>query len=42
MILVEGDDGMISLVNYHSLSASALAVAPTINRVPPKQTLVNS
>ena len=27
--LVEGDDGMISLVNYHSLSASGYAVTPT-------------
>jgi len=29
--LVEGDDGMISLANYHSLSSSARAVAPTID-----------
>lgn len=27
--LVEGDDGMISLLNYHSLSASGRAVVPT-------------
>ena len=27
--LVEGDDGMISLVNYHSFSASGRAVTPT-------------
>ncbi len=29
--LVEGDDGMISLVNYHSLSASGRAVTPTVD-----------
>src|SRR5712672_1371453 len=36
--LVEGDDGMISLVNCHSLSANAGAVAPTIDSERPKQT----
>jgi len=40
--LVEGDDGMIGLVNYHSLSAGGRAVAPTIDSARPKQTLVNS
>jgi UDP-2,3-diacylglucosamine pyrophosphatase LpxH len=40
--LVEGDDGMISLVNYHSLSSSARAVNPAIDPARPKQTLVNS
>jgi UDP-2,3-diacylglucosamine pyrophosphatase LpxH len=29
--LVEGDDGMISLVNYHSLSASGRTVTPTVD-----------
>ena len=29
--LVEGDDGMISLVNYHSLSAGGRTVTPTID-----------
>src|SRR6188472_4114005 len=29
--LVEGDDGMISLINYHSLSTSERAVNPTID-----------
>ena len=40
--LVEGDDGMISLVNYHSLSASAGAVAPAIDSERPTQTLVSN
>jgi hypothetical protein len=40
--LVEGDDGMIGLVNYHSLSADGRAVAPTINSARPKQAFVNS
>ncbi len=40
--LVEGDDGMIALINYHSLSASGRAVAPTIDSVRPKQTLVSN
>ena len=40
--LVEGDDGMIALVNYHSLSASGRAVAPTIDSARPKQTLVSN
>jgi UDP-2,3-diacylglucosamine pyrophosphatase LpxH len=38
--LVERDDGMISLVNCHSLSPSARAVNPTIDSERPKQTLV--
>src|SRR5438034_5369098 len=29
--LVEGNDGMISLINYHSLSASGRTVTPTID-----------
>jgi UDP-2,3-diacylglucosamine pyrophosphatase LpxH len=37
--LVEGDDGMISLVNYHSLSATDRAMAPTVDSARSKQTL---
>src|SRR6267142_953645 len=33
--LVEGDDGMISLVDYHSHAASERAVAPTIDSARP-------
>src|SRR5436189_3477176 len=40
--LVEGDDGMISLINYHSLSTSGIAVTPPNDSPRPKQTLVNS
>jgi UDP-2,3-diacylglucosamine pyrophosphatase LpxH len=40
--LVEGDDGMIALINYHSLSASGRAVAPTIDSARPKQTVVSN
>jgi len=38
--LVEGDDGMIALINYHPFSASVCAVAPTIESERTKQTLV--
>jgi UDP-2,3-diacylglucosamine pyrophosphatase LpxH len=38
--LVEGDDGMISLVEYHSHLASGRAVTPKIDSAGPKQTLV--
>ena len=38
--LVEGDDGMIALINYHSLSATDRAVAPTVDSARPKQTLL--
>jgi UDP-2,3-diacylglucosamine pyrophosphatase LpxH len=40
--LVEGDDGMISLINYHSLATSGIAVTPLNDSPRPKQTLVNS
>ena len=40
--LVEGDDGMISLIDYHSRPAIGRAVALTIDPARPKQTLVNS
>jgi len=40
--LVEGDDGMISLVNYHSLSSSGRTVTPTIDSTRPKQSLVSN
>jgi len=40
--LVEGDDGMIALVDYHSHATSGRAVTPTIDSAPPKQTLVTS
>ena len=40
--LVEGDDGMISLVNYHSLSASGHAVTPTIDSVQPNALVAKS
>jgi len=40
--LVEGDDGMISLINYHSLSTSGIAVTPPNDSRRPKQTLLNS
>jgi UDP-2,3-diacylglucosamine pyrophosphatase LpxH len=38
--LVEGDDGMISLVNYHSFSVTDRAIAPTVDSARSKQTLV--
>src|SRR6516162_959608 len=40
--LVEGEDGMIALVDYHSHAASGCAVTPTIDSARPKQTLVTS
>src|SRR3989440_1555876 len=40
--LVEGDDGMISLINSHSLATSGIAVTPPNDSPRPKQTLVNS
>jgi UDP-2,3-diacylglucosamine pyrophosphatase LpxH len=40
--LVEGDDGMISLLNYHSLPASGRAVAPTIDSARPNALVANS
>ena len=40
--LVEGDDGMISLVNYHSRFSGGRALTPTIDSAQLKQTLVNS
>jgi UDP-2,3-diacylglucosamine pyrophosphatase LpxH len=40
--LVEGDDGMISLIDYHSHAASERAVISRINSERPKQTLVTS
>src|SRR6266513_8653 len=40
--LVEGDDGMISLVNYHSLSARGRAVTPTIDSARPKALVAKS
>src|SRR3989440_9951552 len=40
--LVEAYDGMISLINYHSLSTSGIAVTPPNDSPRPKQTLVNS
>jgi UDP-2,3-diacylglucosamine pyrophosphatase LpxH len=40
--LVEGDDGMISLVNYHSLSSSERAVAVTIDAARLNQALMSS
>jgi UDP-2,3-diacylglucosamine pyrophosphatase LpxH len=39
--LVEGDDGMIALVDYNSHATSLRAVAPTIESARTKQTLVN-
>jgi UDP-2,3-diacylglucosamine pyrophosphatase LpxH len=38
--LVEDDDGMIALVDYHSHTASGHGVTPTIDSARPKQTLV--
>src|SRR6266511_1149992 len=38
--LVEGDDGRISLINYHSLSSSERAVTPTIDSARSEQILV--
>jgi UDP-2,3-diacylglucosamine pyrophosphatase LpxH len=38
--LVEGDDGMIALVNYHPLFASGRAVASTTDLARPKQSVV--
>jgi UDP-2,3-diacylglucosamine pyrophosphatase LpxH len=40
--LVEGDDGMMSLVNYRSHGASGHAVTPTTDSARSKQTLVAS
>jgi UDP-2,3-diacylglucosamine pyrophosphatase LpxH len=40
--LVEGHDGMIALVDYHSHAASVREVAPTMDSARPKQTLVKS
>ena len=39
--LVEGDDGMISLIEYHSRPASGRSVTSTIDSARPRQTLVN-
>jgi UDP-2,3-diacylglucosamine pyrophosphatase LpxH len=38
--LVEGEDGMISLIEYHSHLASGRAVTPRIDSARPKQTVV--
>jgi UDP-2,3-diacylglucosamine pyrophosphatase LpxH len=40
--LVEGDDGMISLVDYNSVSSRARAANPTIDSSRPKQILVSN
>ena len=40
--LIEGEDGMIALVDYHSHTANRRAVTPTIDSAGPKQTLVTS
>jgi UDP-2,3-diacylglucosamine pyrophosphatase LpxH len=40
--LVEGDDGMISLINYHPPSVTDRAIAPTVDSARPKQTLVGN
>src|SRR5258707_1852634 len=40
--LVEGDDGIISLVNYHSLSARGRAVTPTIDPARPNALVAKS
>jgi len=40
--MVEGDDGMISLVNYHSLSVTDRATAPAVDSPRSKQTLVSN
>jgi UDP-2,3-diacylglucosamine pyrophosphatase LpxH len=40
--LVEGDDGMIALVDYHSHAASASAVAATNDLASPTRTVVSS
>src|SRR5216683_243971 len=40
--LVEGDDGMISLLNYHSLPPSGRAVAPTIDSARPNAFVADS
>jgi len=40
--LVEDENGMISLLNYHSLSASASAVAATKDLVQPNANLATS
>jgi UDP-2,3-diacylglucosamine pyrophosphatase LpxH len=40
--LVEGDDGMILLVNYHSPSVTDRAIAPTVPSARPKQILVSN
>jgi len=39
--LVEGDDGMISLVDYHSRAASGRAVTPRTDSTRSKQTSVS-
>jgi hypothetical protein len=40
--LVEGNDGIIALVNYHSLSSSGRTVPPTIASALAKQSWVPS
>src|SRR5213083_605986 len=40
--LVESDDGMIALINYHSLSASGRAVTPTIDSARPNVLVAKS
>src|SRR5215831_9733336 len=40
--LVEGDDGMIGLVNYHSPSADGRAIAPTTDSVQPNALVAKS
>src|SRR5437773_8510770 len=40
--LVEGDDGMISLINYHSLGSSRRAVTPTIDAARPSALVAKS
>jgi UDP-2,3-diacylglucosamine pyrophosphatase LpxH len=40
--LVEGDDGMIALVDYHPHAASGCTAAPTIDSAQPKQSLVSN
>ena len=39
--LVEGDDGMISLVNYHPFSVNKSTVSATTDSARPKQTFAN-
>src|SRR5437870_8791514 len=40
--LVEDDDGVLALVNHHSLSVTDRAIAPTIDSARPKQSLVSN